>query len=113
MLSPAITRSLIDHYAADTAAARAAAAADRLRVLTGDHSTVPGAVRASCGISSTGADVDALLAAVRILAADADAGRPPPVPYDQDPRTGDFWPRTDRPGWSAHDRDSSMSCARG
>ena len=35
MLSPAITRSLIDHYAADTAAARAAAAADCLRVLTG------------------------------------------------------------------------------
>jgi selenocysteine lyase/cysteine desulfurase len=85
----------------------------RLRVLAGDHSTVPGAVRASCGISSTGADVDALLAAVRILAADAEAGRQPPVPYDQDPRTGDFWPRTDRPGWSAHDRDSSMSCARG
>jgi DNA-binding NarL/FixJ family response regulator len=40
MLSPAITRSLIDHYAADTAAARAAAAADRLRVLTGREKEV-------------------------------------------------------------------------
>jgi selenocysteine lyase/cysteine desulfurase len=85
----------------------------RASVLAGDHSTVPGAVRASCGISSTAADVEALLSAVRVLAADAAAGRPPPVPYEQDPRTGDFWPLTDRPGWSAHDRDSSMSCARG
>ncbi|MGH9103358.1 MAG: hypothetical protein ACRDYD_10335, partial [Acidimicrobiales bacterium] len=85
----------------------------RRQVLAGDHSSVPGAVRASCGISSTAADVDNLLAAVAVLAADAAAGRPPPVLYDQDPRTGDFWPRTDRPGWSAHERDSSLSCARG
>src|ERR1700722_6903634 len=35
MLSPAITRSLIDHYATDTAAPRAAAAAASLLVLTG------------------------------------------------------------------------------
>jgi selenocysteine lyase/cysteine desulfurase len=88
-------------------------AAYRAAVLAGDHSAVPGAVRASCGISSSAADVDALLAAVTVLAADAAAGRPPPVPYDQDPATGDFWPRSDRPGWAAHERDSSMSCARG
>ena len=85
----------------------------RQRVLAGDHSSIPGAVRASCGISSTATDVDALLDAVAFLAEDAAAGRPPPVPYQQDPRTGDFWPLTDRPGWSAHDRDSSLSCARG
>jgi selenocysteine lyase/cysteine desulfurase len=85
----------------------------RSSVLSGDHTTVPGAVRASCGISSTVADVDALLEAVSTLAADASSGTPPPLPYDQDPRTGDFWPRTDRPGWSTHDRDSSLSCARG
>jgi selenocysteine lyase/cysteine desulfurase len=85
----------------------------RQGVLRGDHSALPGAIRASCGISSTPADVDALLAAVTVVAGDARAGRTPPVRYDQDPRTGDFWPVTDRPGWSVHDRDSSMSCARG
>jgi selenocysteine lyase/cysteine desulfurase len=85
----------------------------RTRVLAGDHSTIPGAVRASCGISTTATDVDALLEAVAVVAADAAAGRPLPVPYEQDPRTGDFWPITDRPGWSADDRDISMACARG
>jgi len=85
----------------------------RSSVLAGDHSGLPGAVRASCGISSTADDVDALLAAVTVLAAEAVSGTPPPVPYDQDPRTGDYWPRTNRPGWSDHDRDSSISCARG
>ena len=34
MLSPAVTRTLIDHYAADTAASRAAAATDCVRALT-------------------------------------------------------------------------------
>ena len=34
MLSPAVTRTLIEHYATDTTASRAAAAADSLRVLT-------------------------------------------------------------------------------
>jgi selenocysteine lyase/cysteine desulfurase len=85
----------------------------REEVLRGDHSGLPGAVRASCGISSTAADVDALLAAVAVVAGDAAAGRPPPVPYQQDLATGDYWPLTDRAGWSVHDRDSSMSCARG
>ena len=79
----------------------------RQPVLAGDHPAVPGAVRASCGISTTVADVDALLAAVRSRGGRR-RGRPPaPVPYDQDPRTGDFWPRTGRRGWSEHDRDSS------
>jgi selenocysteine lyase/cysteine desulfurase len=85
----------------------------RREVLRGDHSALPGAVRASCGISSTAADVDAFLAAVTTVAEDAGAGRTPSVRYEQDPRTGDFWPITDRAGWSSHDRDSSMSCARG
>ncbi|HXQ44944.1 MAG TPA: aminotransferase class V-fold PLP-dependent enzyme [Acidimicrobiales bacterium] len=85
----------------------------RERVLMGDHSALPGAVRASCGISSSVADVDAFLAAVTVVARDAATGAPPPVPYEQDPRTGDFWPVTDRVGWSRHDRDSSMTCARG
>jgi selenocysteine lyase/cysteine desulfurase len=85
----------------------------RTRLLHGDHSVLPGAVRASCGISSSAADVDALLGAVREVADDGAAGRPPPVPYEQDLRTGDFWPVTDSPGWTRHDRDSSASCATG
>jgi selenocysteine lyase/cysteine desulfurase len=85
----------------------------RDEVLRGDHRSLPGAVRASCGISSTTADVDALLAAVTVVAQDAASGHATPVPYEQDLRTGDFWPITDRAGWKRHDRDSSMSCARG
>jgi selenocysteine lyase/cysteine desulfurase len=54
----------------------------------GDRSRMPGAVRASAGINTTEEDVDRLLAAVSRIA----RGDPPPVPYRQDPRTGDFAP---------------------
>ncbi len=57
MLSPAITRSLIDHYAADTAAARAAAAADCLRVLTGREKEVA----AEVGRGRSNAEIAGLL----------------------------------------------------
>ena len=57
MLSPAITRSLIDHYAADTAAARAAAAADCLRVLTGREKEVA----AEVGRGRSNAEIAVLL----------------------------------------------------
>ncbi len=90
-------------------------AVDRYRhqVQAGDHRTMPGAVRASCGISSTEADVDALLAAVAVIAAEGGRGEGPPVAYAQDARTGDFWPMTDRPGWQDHDRETGASCAMG
>ncbi len=52
-----------------------------------DRRAVPGAVRASAGINITGDDVRRLLAAVADVAAGA-----PPVPYRQDPSTGDFFP---------------------
>ena len=45
-------------------------------------------MRASCGLGTSGEDVDALLAAVHTLA----EGAPAPVPYVQDEVTGDFWP---------------------
>ena len=48
---------------------------------------LPGAVRASAGINVTDADVQRLLAAV----ADVAVGDPP-VPYRQDPSTGEFFP---------------------
>ena len=57
------------------------------RPRAGDRRAVPGAVRASAGINVTDDDVRRLLAAV----ADVAAGDPP-VPYRQDPSTGDFFP---------------------
>ncbi len=53
----------------------------------GDRRAVPGAVRVSAGINITGDDVRRLLAAVADVAVGA-----PPVPYRQDPSTGDFFP---------------------
>ncbi len=55
-------------------------------------------MRASCGVSNTEADVDALLEAVAAISDDARSAQDPPVPYEQDPRTGDFWPVSDAPG---------------
>jgi selenocysteine lyase/cysteine desulfurase len=85
----------------------------RTQVLAGDHRTMPGAVRASCGISSTEADVDTLVDAVTRIAADAGTGQAPPVSYVQDIGTGDYWPVSDEPGWQGHERETGASCARG
>ena len=60
----------------------------KAEVLSGDRSRIPGAVRASCGISTTGSDVDELLSAVRAISEDG----PGPVEYVQDRCTGDFVP---------------------
>jgi hypothetical protein len=78
-------------------------------VLAGDRRTIPGAVRASAGLSTSSDDVDHLVAAVTAIA----SGDPPPVDYRQDPGTGDFWPETDQPGWTAQDRGQGAPCARG
>ncbi|MET0804153.1 MAG: aminotransferase class V-fold PLP-dependent enzyme, partial [Acidimicrobiales bacterium] len=84
-------------------------AAYRGAVLRGDKRDIPGAVRASAGLSTSVDDVDRLVAAVTRIA----AGEPAPVAYEQDPHTGDFWPQGDRPGWTAADRSFGASCARG
>ncbi|HXY27172.1 MAG TPA: aminotransferase class V-fold PLP-dependent enzyme, partial [Acidimicrobiales bacterium] len=81
----------------------------RAAVRRGDRSGIPGAVRASCGLGTTGADVDALLEALRVLA----AGAPAPVRYVQDGVTGDFWPEGDAAGWATEDRPAGAACARG
>jgi len=81
----------------------------RERVLHGDHRTVPGAVRASAGLGTSGEDIEALLAALAELA----GGRPAPVPYVQDEATGDFFPVTDEPGWRHAAEELGASCARG
>ncbi len=81
----------------------------RTEVLRGDHRNVPGAVRASAGLGTSDQDLDTLLAAVGELA----AGAPPPVPYRQDPRTGDYFPVTDARGWSDAESEQGAACARG
>lgn len=81
----------------------------REAVLAGDRREIPGAVRASAGLSTSEADVDRLVAAVSAIAAEPE----PPVPYEQDPATGDFWPLVDVPGWSGPERGAGSSCARG
>ena len=67
----------------------------REEVLQGDHRHVPGAVRASAGLGTSGPDIERLVEAVTELA----GGSPPPVHYRQDPSTGDYFPVTDLPGW--------------
>ena len=70
---------------------------------------IPGAVRASAGLSTTAADVDSLLEAVAAIA----NGTAPPVTYDQDPHTGDYWPDTADQRWASALRRLGASCARG
>ncbi len=81
----------------------------RETVRRGDRTTIPGAVRASAGLSTTLDDIDRLLGAV----ADIASGRRGPVDYVQDAHTGDYWPAGDIPGWTASDRVVGASCARG
>ena len=81
----------------------------RQSLKAGDRSNVPGAVRASAGISTTASDVDRFLDAVRAIAEGCSNG----VVYRQDPATGDYWPEGDRLGWSDADRSLGASCARG
>ncbi len=81
-------------------------AAYRNDVISGDRRRIPGAVRASAGLSTTVADIDRFLAALRSVIED-----PAPTAYDQDAATGDYWP--DHPAWSEARRTLGASCARG
>ena len=81
----------------------------RHEVLEGDHRHVPGAVRASAGLGTSGHDIDQLIAAVATLA----GGAPAPVPYEQDPGTGDFFPVTDQTGWRDAATELGAACSRG
>jgi selenocysteine lyase/cysteine desulfurase len=75
----------------------------------GDRQDMPGAVRASAGLATSTTDVDRFIEAVAAIA----AGAPLPVGYDQDPNTGDFWPRTADEPWASEARRLGSSCARG
>jgi selenocysteine lyase/cysteine desulfurase len=81
----------------------------RQAVLQHDRRRIPGAVRASAGLSTTEADIDRLVAAVAGIA----AGVPGPVGYRQDPTTGDFWPDGGPPGWGDAQRRLGANCGRG
>lgn len=78
-------------------------------VLRGEHLRIPGAVRASAGLGTSGRDVEFLVTAVAELA----GGAPPPVPYEQDPATGDFFPLTDLPGWRDAATEPGAACSQG
>ena len=81
----------------------------RAAVRRGERGAIPGAVRASCGLGTTGDDVEALLDALGALI----DGAPAPVVYRQDNVTGDFWPEGDASGWGESDRPAGAACARG
>jgi selenocysteine lyase/cysteine desulfurase len=81
----------------------------RREVLGGDLRGIPGAVRASAGLGTSGDDIEALLAALSDLA----GGAPPPVPYQQDAGTGDYFPVTDEPGWRHAAHELGAACSRG
>jgi selenocysteine lyase/cysteine desulfurase len=84
-------------------------AAYRDAVGHGDRRHMPGAVRASAGLSTSMADVDRLIDAVSAIG----DGTPAPVGYDQDRHTGDFWPHTADDPWASEVRRLGASCARG
>ena len=75
----------------------------------GDRRAMPGAIRASAGLSTSIDDIDRLVTAV----ADIASGRPAPVAYHQDPATGDFHLDDGAAGCRAADRALGASCARG
>ncbi len=81
----------------------------RDQVRRGDRSAMPGAVRASAGINTTDQDVTRLLTAVARIA----GGDPPPLPYRQDPHTGDYHPCGDVPGQLPQPRPHQAPCSPG
>jgi selenocysteine lyase/cysteine desulfurase len=98
---PYLTR-LLDLSGAEMAAYR-----EELR--RGDRRRVPGAVRASCGINTTEADVERFLAAVARIS----SGQEPPAPYHQDARTGDFFLDPEVDHWSTGLGSRAGACAPG
>jgi len=75
----------------------------------GDRRAIPGAVRASAGLSTTAADLDRLGAALRHVVEHPAAADT----YVQDPRTGDFRPRPGSIEGIPSERALGTGCARG
>jgi selenocysteine lyase/cysteine desulfurase len=81
----------------------------RDQVRRGDRSQIPGAVRASAGLNTTEGDIARLLDAVARIA----RGDPPPIPYHQDRRTGDFHPSGHVPGLTEGTGAHNAACSPG
>jgi selenocysteine lyase/cysteine desulfurase len=81
----------------------------RAEIVAGDRRNMPGAVRASAGINTSVEDIDRLVDAVAQIA----AGEPPPVPYVQDPTTGDVAPDPVAAPWTAVLADHRAACSPG
>jgi selenocysteine lyase/cysteine desulfurase len=81
----------------------------RDQVRKGNRSQMPGAVRASLGVNGSLADVGRLCGAVAHLA----SLEPGPVPYVQDPQTGDFAPALTTAPWLVPTRPHRSSCSPG
>lgn len=77
-------------------------------VLRGDRRSMPGAVRASAGLSTSIADIERFLAALCIIA----ANEPGPVRYEQDPHSGDFFPVGEGAEWWADSATMRAGCSR-
>ena len=77
-------------------------------VTRGDRREIPGAVRASAGLSTSAGDVDRLVTAL----AEIVGGAPAPVEYSQD-RTGDFSPVDPSAAWIDDDGELGAPCAPG
>lgn len=84
-------------------------AAFRAELLAGDRRHIPGAVRASAGVNTTGADLSRFLRAVEAIA----TGDPPPVAYHQVPLTGDFAPDPAAVPWLAQLGLDRSGCSPG
>jgi selenocysteine lyase/cysteine desulfurase len=80
----------------------------QINVRHGDRRSMPGAVRASCGINTSDEDVHRLLDALTQIASDPE----PPCAYHQDPLSGDYFPDPAR-GWLVDVRSRGGSCSPG
>lgn len=82
------------------------AAQVRDHITKGDRRSLPGAVRASCGLATTTDDVDALLGALRQMISQGPEGSGAGHRYEQDPTTGDFRPIPAPPWWGEKHTDA-------
>ena len=81
----------------------------RDEVLHGDRSACPGRCGPAPASTPRGSDITRLLNAVARIA----RGNQPPMPYRQDPRTGDFHPCGSVPGLTDQPGAHSAPCSPG
>lgn len=77
-------------------------------VLSGDRRSMPGAVRASAGLSTSSGDIERFLGALAMIA----ANEPGPVQYEQNQYSGDFHPVGPGAEWWADSTSTQAGCSR-